>query len=150
MLMDSLQNGARIFQSQRRLIATALFLLCCTSTYAETFRVRVLDAHNARPISGEKVNVNIRGIRDDATYTTDANGIFIVDASKDAELSVATEWRVTCLEKKQSAVPMFTVQQILTSGVVEPNTCGRAKAELIPGTITIFTRKATFFENMAR
>ena len=150
MLIDYLRRDARIFQSQQRPIAAALLLLCCTSTYAETFRVRVLDAHNARPVSGEKVNVHIKGIRDDATYTTDSNGIFIVDASKNAELSVATEWRVTCLAKKHSGVPMFTVQQILTSGVVEPNTCGRAKAELIPGTITIFTRKATFFENMAR
>ncbi len=134
----------------RRPAGVLLLILCSFASSAETIRVRVLDAHNGRPVSGEKVNVHIGGIRDDATYITDTNGTFAVDVNEDAELSPGTEWRVTCFDKKSTALPMFSAKEILTRGVVEPNTCGKAKTELIPGTITIFTRKATFFENMAR
>ncbi|RSL14865.1 hypothetical protein EDE15_0333 [Edaphobacter aggregans] len=116
----------------------------------EIVRVRVLDAHNGRPVHAEKVNVTIRGMRDDVTYTTDANGTFVIDVGPGKELRASTEWRITCRDKRSTAPPMFDVEEILKRGVIEPNTCGNAKTELIPGTITIFTRKATFFENMAR
>jgi hypothetical protein len=131
-------------------ICTALLFVSCASVSAETIRVRVLDARSGRPVSGEKVNVHVQGVRGDVTHTTDGNGTFAVDLSKDAEVGLGTEWRVTCLDKKSKAQAMFSATEILRSGVVEPNTCGKARTELIPGTITIFTRKATFFENMAR
>ena len=131
-------------------VGVALILLCYTTVSAETLRVRVLDAHNGRPITGEEVNVHVKDVRGDVTYKTDATGTFAFDVRRDAELSVATEWRITCLDKRSKAQVLFSAEEILRSGVIEPNTCGKAKTELIPGTITIFTRKATIFENMAR
>ena len=145
-----LSSEKRSDEVRLKWVCSALLFISCTLVSAETIRVRVLDAHSGRPVSGERVNVHVQGIRDDVTYTTAANGMFAVDLSKDAEVGVGTEWRVTCLDKKSKAQATVSATEILRSGVVEPNTCGKARTEPIAGTITVFTRKATFLENMAR
>jgi len=49
-----------------------------------------------------------------------------------------------------SRAPSYPIKQILESGVVAGNTCGKARGEAKPGELVFFVRPATFWEKMRR
>jgi hypothetical protein len=137
-----------------RISSVCAVLLACLSIFqiasAETIRIRVLNGHNGKPLVSEKVNVFIQGEKDSGTYTTDTDGTFTLDLDPSKILIPSTEWWITCRKVNPAAPHFFSVQSIHDEGVTDENTCGKARSEPIRGTLTIFARKASFFENMAR
>ncbi len=61
-----------------------------------------------------------------------------------------TGWRITCHTVNASKPRWIPVATIVEQGAVEENTCGKAYAAPIKGTLTIFTRKTTFLEKISR
>jgi hypothetical protein len=118
----------RTFQPRRSrelllLITSVAFLINVPSVSAETIRVRVL---------------------------TDSNGTFTLDLDPLTEPLPSTGWWITCRTPQPAAPHLFSVQTIHDDGIVDENTCGKVRSEPIRGTLTIFARRATLFENMAR
>ena len=118
---------------------------------AQTIQVRVLNTKNGKPVANEKVNIDVRGVRVDRTYTTDSHGAFELQVDPAGSLFASTEWWITCSERKippnDNHVP---VQDVMDRGVTLRNTCGHAKSETIKGTLTIFAREASFIEKFQR
>ena len=110
--------------------------------------VRVLNAKTGKPIAAEKISVAIRAIPDALEYKTDSTGYVQVRVSPDTEVMATTEWWHTCKPIYPYLDPRNYVQshEIVRSGVVLPNTCGKARSEAREGELVIFARKATFFE----
>jgi hypothetical protein len=145
----------RTFQPRRSrelllLITSVAFLINVPSVSAETIRVRVLNGRNGKPVVHEKVSVFIKGDRDAADHTTDSNGTFTLDLDPLTEPLPSTGWWITCRTPQPAAPHLFSVQTIHDDGIVDENTCGKVRSEPIRGTLTIFARRATLFENMAR
>jgi RHS repeat-associated protein len=67
-----------------------------------------------------------------------------------AFLYVATEWRVTCRHITPGTIPFIRAATVIQEGVTDENICGRARSESIKGKLIIFTRKASFLENLKR
>ncbi len=131
-----------------------MVLLTCLSLFqtisAETIRIRVLNGHNGKPVAHEKVSLYIRGEKGALDYITDINGTFTVNLDPSTALLPSTEWWITCRTVNPTAPHLFSVDSIHNEGATDENNCGKAKSEIIRGTLTIFARKASFFENMAR
>ena len=132
----------------------SIIALACSFAYqtsvAEIIRIRVLNGHNGKPIANEQVSLYIKGEKDALSYTTDMNGTFTLDLDPSKEVLPSTEWWITCRKINPTAPHLFSVEAIHNDGATDENTCGKAKSEVIRGTLTIFARKASFFENMAR
>ena len=137
-----------------QLSRVCMVLLACLSVFqtvsAETIRIRVLNGHNGKPVAHEKVSLYIRGEKGALDYITDINGTFTVNLDPSTALLPSTEWWITCRTVNPTAPHLFSVDSIHNEGATDENNCGKAKSEIIRGTLTIFARKASFFENMAR
>jgi hypothetical protein len=120
------------------------------SLLAQSIQVRVLDGRSGSRIPNEKVSVLIKGEKDAREFRTDDKGDFMLLVEPSADIFVATEWRVTCRTTKPGVIPYVPVAQVLREGVTVPNSCGKAKSENIKGRLVIFSRKASFLENIKR
>jgi hypothetical protein len=138
----------------RRIPRVCMVLLACLSVFqtvsAETIRIRVLNGHNGKPVAHEKVSLYIRGEKAALDYITDIDGTFTIDLDPSKTVLPSTEWWITCRTVNPTAPHLFSVDSIHNDGATDENNCGKAKSEVIRGTLTIFARKASFFENMAR
>ena len=131
-----------------KMIVALLGLAQCME--AATIQVRVLNAKNGKRVPNEKVSVLVKGEKGARDYVTDADGNFNLDIDPAAEISVETEWWVTCHVIPTTTLPYISVDRILKDGFTDKNICGHAKSEPIRGQLIIFARKATFAENFSR
>ena len=112
-----------------------------------TIRVLMLNAKTGGPESNAGVNFFVKGVRNTASFGTNAEGVATIEVKPDDQVSPLTNWGHTCRKHPEFSEPEYTsVQEILTHGVVIENTCGKARAEPVRGQITIFVRKLTFWE----
>ncbi len=112
--------------------------------------VRVLNAKNAKPVIRQKVSIFVKGQRDASEYVTDDNGEVKLELEPDQELIASTEWWVTCRSTTPTAPHFTSVKQILRTGFVDENNCGKARSELIRGKLILFARKASLAELFAK
>jgi hypothetical protein len=131
-------------------MVAALLLFIGSAADAAPLRILVVDAHDGRPIKDTDVSVAILGQRGAYSYKTDASGAITIDAEPTTKLISSTGWRVTCRKTNPMNPHWFLASTVIEQGVVDENTCGKARSEPIKGTLMIFTRRSTFFENMAR
>jgi hypothetical protein len=133
--------GERRDRMNNQLSRVCLVLLACFSLFqtvsAETIRIRVLNVHNGRPVAHEKVSLYIRGEKGALDYITDIDGAFTVDLNPSTALLPSTEWWITCRTVNPTAPHLFSVDLIHNEGATDENTCGKAKSEVIRGTLTI-------------
>ena len=113
---------------------------------ATPIQIRVLNAKNGERVANQKVSVAIKGVRDASEYTTDAEGNITVDLDPAAEVFVATEWWTTCRKTERGVDPYVPVAKVLQEGVMVPNSCGKAKSEIIKGKLVIFAEKSSLWK----
>lgn len=153
----------------RALPLLALALLGTASVAAQDIRIKVLNGRNGHPVTDQCLNVWVEGERlFDAVIATDSSGIAVFHAAGDPNnttkgrcrgvvvpyraiahaesIQTFPVWPFDCQPYKKigpqanSPPPPYSVRQILTSGLVAGNSCGKVKVLPKPGELVIFTR----------
>lgn len=129
----------------------------------QKIRIRVLDGRNGHPVTKESVNVWIGDKPEDlllggegvvgSLRSTDKNGeVSVPIPERHAEwIEIEADYYFDCRPyRKNSPRPAYSVKEILQSGVVLGNTCGKQRAEPRPGEITFFVRPLHWWEGFQR
>lgn len=149
-----------------------------TALRAQTIKIKLVNGRNGRPMVGKCVNVWVGTERVDAlSVPTDKQGIAsLVLTHQGAEINTQNQWPacgmwgvdnpvlkyadkirinagyVLCQLHKPGfswlAIMTFSTKEVLQSGIVTKNTCGKAKASPKPGEIILFVRPLNFWEKL--
>lgn len=140
-------------QHQRAFLLGFIVLLSSHVMKAEQVLVRVVDGRNGRPISGEKLQLWFNSQSGSAmSISTDTRGVAKVDAPPGAALLLSANLYVDCRYSKRTGPerPSYPVSDILRSGVLAANTCGKLKLSPKPGELIFFVRPEHWWEGMKR
>ncbi|HEX4020904.1 MAG TPA: hypothetical protein VHX63_07160 [Acidobacteriaceae bacterium] len=117
--------------------------------------VQVLDGRNGKPLKDQHVLV-FTGLSSSAVkthaqhtgVTTDKDGMgtLTIYPTETQWLQVFTDGRIPCFADPNQA--SFSVSDIMSKGLVTPNTCSSLMKEPSPGHFIIFARPAHFMEKM--
>lgn len=120
---------------------------------AEQITIRVVDGRNGHPIIDEKLQVWFNRQSGSAmSISTDKQGIAQVDAPSGAALLLSANLYVDCRYSKQTGPerPTYPISDILRTGVLAANTCGKLKLSPTPGELIFFVRPEHWWEGMKR
>jgi len=119
--------------------------------------VQVLDGRNGKPIANQRVLVFVGASSEAAKshaehtdLTTDKDGLGILRVHPDQTqwIQVWADGRVLCYpDPNQSS---FSIDAIMSTGIVAPNSCSGVMKDPTPGHLIIFARPARFMEKMKR
>ena len=145
---------------------------------AQIIRIEVVNGKTGRPLAGTCVNVWVGSQRKAAmAIPTDAGGVASLRlAGKDDEISTRNQWKecglfgvihpvvkyadsmrinvgyVSCQPHRPDYSWLgkldFSTKEVLESGVVTPNACGKAKASPEPGEVILFVRPLSWWEKL--
>jgi len=138
---------------QRAWALIFVVLLSSPLMKAQQVLIRVLDGRNGHPISDEKLQLWFNSQSGSAmSISTDKQGVAKVDAPSGAALLVSANLYVDCRYSKQTGPERLTypVSDILHSGVLAANTCGKLKLSPTPGELIFFVRPEHWWEGMKR
>ena len=124
-----------------------------TTVNAEPITIRVVDGRNGHPITDEKLQLWFNRQSGSAmSISTDKQGIAHVDAPSDASLLLSANLYVDCRYSKQTGPerPTYPVSDIMRSGVLAADTCGKLKLSPTPGELIFFVRPEHWWEGMKR
>jgi hypothetical protein len=128
----------------------------------QNIRIRVRNGRNGHPVTKESVNVWFgnkpagEGFGGEGgvalLLSTDKNGEVLVSIKgNDAEwIDILPDYYFDCRARKDTRRPIYSVKEVLQSGVVTDNTCGKFTAEPKPGEITFFVRPLHWWEAFQR
>lgn len=149
-----------------------------TTLRAQTIRIRLVNGRTGRAMAGTCINVWVGNERKSAmAIPTGRDGIASLRLTdQEAEIDTKNHWSrcgdfgvirpvvkysrsirinvgyVLCQVRQADhtwlATMSFPTRQVLESGVVSENTCGKAKALPTPGEITIFVRPLHWWERL--
>jgi hypothetical protein len=149
---------------QNKLIAptrvTSIGLCATISTIAlsqtTSVQIRVLDGHNGKPIAHESIFVRFEPIVPhgiEHAPSTDANGTLKVNAPSHAGMNATVNLYPTCRhvpKADRTKGPItFPVEQVVTTGVVEANSCSHLTVPPSPGELTLFVRSLHWWERLS-
>ena len=142
--------------------ALALLLPASCPVYAQAeaaIRVRVLDGHTGKPYAHTGIVVwdDTRLAPGHPATTlfaqpTDDQGVSIVQASPHAMISVHVSAEVgSCFPRMPDKQGPYTtsVTDILRTGVISPNICGKPHVQPRPGELIVFQRPLHWYERLA-
>ena len=145
---------AEILRWRPRIIALALVTILAGLAYGQsndnavTIRILVLDGHNGKPVRGHEVQVlSSRDLL--AKGHTNDDGILSVTRKLPDSIIVIVAGRPLCVDKNKAAEPtsLLNVQDILSRGVVEANSCSsQVRHSALPGTLVLFVRRENVSE----
>src|SRR5579859_6490220 len=144
---------------------------------AQTIRIRLVNGRNGRPMVNTCVNVGIEHLDHMLEIPTDKDGIAsfrLTDKAAETDVQsqkgICGDWGVIHPVVKYSefisinagyvlcelhppdyswlATKKLSTKEVLQSGIVTENTCGKAKASPKPGEITLFVRPLTLWEKL--
>ena len=151
---------------------------CGLTLNAQTIRIKLLNGKNGHPLTGKCVNVWVGNGRKDAmALPANQDGVASLTLTQnDAQVDTQHVWKacgllgvinptvkysdqikintsyVSCEPHTSDfswlAIKAFSTKEIVQSGIVTPNTCGKAKASPEPGEITLFVRPLTWWEKL--
>lgn len=160
------------------LFSILAFTLSSGALQAQTIKIELVNGRNGRPIANTCLNVWVGTERVNAlSIPTDKNGIAVLRLTEEnSEITTLNRWAdcgaegvinpilkyastikvntgyVSCQLRTADyswlAVRGFSTKEILQSGVVTANTCGKAKASPKPGELVIFVRPLTWWEKL--
>lgn len=116
-------------------------------------RIRVLDGRSGHPISDEHVQVWFNSIKGPALdLPTDKDGYAALSLSQGVEsLFIFTDFYYDCRPfRKNVSKPSYAVAEILKTGVVAENVCGKFTTEPKRGELTFFVRPLHWWESFRR
>jgi len=146
----------------------------CAGVHAQTLRIKLINGRNGHPISDSFVNVWVGNARKDAMpIPTDQEGIARLRLTEDdSEIDVRNRpgvgvtnpvvkysdslrvnaGYVSCQPNRPDyswlLIQSFSTSDVLRSGVVTVNACGKANASPQPGELILFVRPLTFWEKL--
>jgi len=171
-------NGFRCFRRYCNCLALLPVLLATsfwsTAVHAQTLLIKLVNGRSGRPISDGYVNVWVGNAQKAALpIPTDQEGIARLRLTEnDSEIDVhnlpgvgVIDPVVMYSDRLRVNVPYVSCQpnkpdyswlliqsastaEVLRSGVVTANACGKAKASPQPGELIMFVRPLTFWEKM--
>src|SRR5215472_1628788 len=129
----------------------------------QRIRIRVLDGRNGHPVTKERVNVWI-GDKPAAMLFGGEGGVAsLLPTDKNGEVSapipedhaqwieIEADYYFDCRPfRKDAARPVYSVKEVLQTGVVTGNTCGKFRAAPKPGELTFFVRPLHWWEAFKR
>ena len=114
-----------------------------------TITIRVLNGKTGKPVKDEKPNVSLGDAGDPTNPATDSNGeIHLHITSRHRSLGFLPNYYVDCRYKKDQPSPngTFSIDEIVSKGIVTGNLCGKAHIEPVPSVLVVYVRKMSFRE----
>jgi len=145
-----------IFAELGKLVLIAGFVsLLGPSLQAQDVTIRVLDGRNGHPVTKERLVVWVGPVRGTALeLPTDKDGVAVLHLSKDHadSIELTADYNFDCQPyRKNTPTPSYSVKEILQSGVVTQNTCGKlSQSEAKPGELIFFVRPLHWWEGFRR
>jgi hypothetical protein len=125
-----------------------------TSPSASSNRIiiRLLNGRNGKPIRGENPNIWLGNPAKVPASQTDSMGEIALDIGdvRPREIRFRGNYFVDCRGKTQREVPQnikYSLDEILTTGMVSENDCGKSRVTPTPGVLILYLRPRTFIEN---
>jgi len=132
-------------------------------------RIRLVDGHNGHPVTRDDLNVWVwdeskaaaesdlreghKGLNAGFLLKMDRNGEAEVplEPSGSESIKVSPDDYVDCRPfQKNAPRPVYSVREILESGIATENTCGKIRLEANPGELILFVRRPHFWEVFQR
>ena len=138
----------------KRLLPMILLLLSHSGIAAAQMKVvtihfHVLNGRSGKPVKYAHATVNVYPLSKDETptkFTTDSVGNFSMLVLGTAQVSTRMEGHRPCerIAKADRKKPArrFSVEQIVSSGVLSPNDCSSRSASPTPDVLTLYVRPA--------
>jgi hypothetical protein len=116
-----------------------------------TVTVRLLNGKNGKPIKNENPNIWIGDAARPSNRYTNSRGEIVVSVTdtRSQELRVLPDWYSDCRFKDDSEAGMqvkYSLEEIMTTGVVSENLCGKHRIGPTPGVLVLYVRPRTFME----
>lgn len=112
--------------------------------------IRLLNAKNGHPLSDASVNVWLGN--NYSLLVPDSKDEISVDATgaDPRTMRVMPNMRLDCRSSNGHSPPgdkiPYSLDEIISKGIVGANVCGKAKASPTPGVLILFFRPMTFYE----
>jgi hypothetical protein len=118
-----------------------------------TIKVRLLNGKNGKPIKDDNPNIWTGDVTGINRYT-DSHGEVVVSVTDipSQQLRVLPDWYADCRFDGDSDDGMhvkYSLQEIITTGVVSENLCGKRRIDPVPGVLVLYVRPRTFMEKWA-
>lgn len=139
-------------------LLSALLLHCAASAQLQVSRVqiRVLSGYGGKPIAHAGTSTLMLP---ETTFSvpivmrTDRNGTASMLVLSTGKLEVTVPHHATCeykrrSERKSNGPSAYSVQQILTSGVLGKDHCGHPRVQPTPGVLTVFVRPSHWWQRV--
>ena len=131
----------------------ALALPASAQMKVQTIHVHVLNGRSGKPVPRARATVNVFPLSNYETPTNfiaDGHGEFSMLVLTTAGISTAVtqHWPCQHLTKAERKQPpaRYLVEQILTTGVLSPDTCGKPAQTPQPGVLTLYVRPAHWWQ----
>jgi len=119
---------------------------------AEVIRIQVVDGRNGKTITDEQLQVWINGTTKNAlSLKPGPDGIAELEAPAGSSLKIESNLYKDCRTLEKSAArPVYSTDQIRSSGIATQNTCGKLRLEPRRGELMFFVRPLHWWEGMKR
>jgi hypothetical protein len=133
------------------LLPALLFGVVVCQAQESTITIRLLNGKNGKPITDRDFNIHLGSSWDNLLHDTDSRGEIKLDVADvwPRTIRVAPDFRFDCRSKKDfgdGGMIEYSLDEILTKGVVGKNFCGKATSLAHPSVLVIFVRPRTFIE----
>jgi hypothetical protein len=151
---DELQSMTDVLLT---LVAVTMFIPTCppqnsdVDAATQIITVRFLNGKTGKPIKGDTPNIWLSDTKR-PNDPTDPNGgvVFSLERTRFKELRVLPNLYKDCRFKPDTTAGMnvkYSLEDIITTGVVSTNTRGKKRIEPIPRVLVVYVRPRTFIEN---
>jgi hypothetical protein len=139
---------------KRSILAFSILLLAAVLCPAQQSKIviRLLNGKNGHPIGDSTVNVWLGNEISASQMIPDAKDEIGLDLAgvEPRTLRVAPNMRLDCRSTNGHSPPgdqiPYSLDEILSKGIVGENVCGKATASPTPGGLILFFRPMTFYE----
>lgn len=118
---------------------------------AQVITVRLLNGKTGKPIKNDRPNIWFGDAKDPINPHISSNGeaVVSVNDAQFQELRVAPNQYADCRFKGDSLAGIsvkYSLKEIVTTGVVSANICGKDRVEPTPRVLVLYARPMTFLE----
>ncbi len=137
------------------LAATALVGPCHAQstvgdTKVPTIKVLIMNGKTGKPITDEAPNILFEGFKYQDNPQTNKSGEIVLTV-RSPQLRVLPNLYADCRLKGNSTAPYnvkYSVEEIIKTGIVSENVCGKHRVNPIPGVLVLYARPRTVVERM--
>jgi hypothetical protein len=132
------------------LLSALLFCAAICQAQQTILTIRLLNGKNGKSITDRDFNIRL-GNSNSLLHDTDSRGEIKLDVADvyPRKISVLPNFRFDCRSKQdlgEGRSIEYSLDEILTKGLVSNNFCGKASSVPQPGALVIFVRPRTFIE----